>query len=162
MAILAFATFVFYQSCTKDPCKDVVCQHSGTCASGTCSCPVGYEGKFCDTLSRAKLLKVWTVNQNSCVTATPFPSWQVVAAAGTSDATFTLSNFSHATCPTGTIIVNCTMTGKNTFTIDAQTVCGIQFSGTGNFTSSTQMTVSYTYNDTTGSIGSGSCTETYN
>jgi hypothetical protein len=36
--------------CKKaDPCENVVCQNGGGCnATGTCTCPEGYEGNFCE------------------------------------------------------------------------------------------------------------------
>src|ERR1700733_4558571 len=47
--ICAFCA-VIYSSCTKAPdtCKGVICQNSGACINGTCSCPTGYTGQFCE------------------------------------------------------------------------------------------------------------------
>lgn len=60
-ALLAIGAFsvVTYTSCTKDECKDVVCQNNGTCVSGTCNCPTGYEGTTCQTKSRDKFIGTW-------------------------------------------------------------------------------------------------------
>ncbi|HEY9178072.1 MAG TPA: calcium-binding EGF-like domain-containing protein [Flavipsychrobacter sp.] len=61
-ALLTFGAFsmVTYTACNKDECKDVVCQNGGTCVTGTCNCPTGYEGTSCETLSRAKFIGTWT------------------------------------------------------------------------------------------------------
>ncbi len=47
------------QTTTKTKC--VSCANGGACIHDTCSCPVGYEGTFCETLSRTKFLGNWTV-----------------------------------------------------------------------------------------------------
>lgn len=59
LAVGAF-TMVTYTACNTDECKDVVCNNGGTCVSGTCNCPTGYEGTDCSTLSRAKFIGTWT------------------------------------------------------------------------------------------------------
>jgi len=63
-ALLAVGSFsaVFYTSCNKDECKDVVCQNLGTCVSGICNCAIGYEGTSCETESRTKFIKTWNAN----------------------------------------------------------------------------------------------------
>lgn len=63
-ALLAIGTFgvVTFTACTKDECKDVVCQNGGTCVSGACVCPTGYEGTNCETETRAKFIKSWSAS----------------------------------------------------------------------------------------------------
>lgn len=59
------------ESCRKG-CKDVQCQNGGECFNGTCRCPgrwsgilcdtlcpIGYEGRYCASLSRTKFLRTW-------------------------------------------------------------------------------------------------------
>lgn len=48
LAVGAFTT-VTYTACTKDDCKDVVCDNGGTCVSGACNCPNYYSGATCQT-----------------------------------------------------------------------------------------------------------------
>ena len=57
---LAFVSAITYTACKKDACNNVVCHNMGTCDGGKCTCPVGYEGPSCDTLSRDKF--VFTYN----------------------------------------------------------------------------------------------------
>jgi len=61
-ALLTFGAFgaITYTACNKDECKDVVCQNGGTCSEGNCTCPTGYEGTNCETLSRTKFIGTWT------------------------------------------------------------------------------------------------------
>lgn len=47
LTLLTFGT-VIYTSCRKDYCKNMVCQHGGTCSDGQCKCPDGYTGRFCE------------------------------------------------------------------------------------------------------------------
>jgi len=42
--------------CDNDPCDDVVCMNGGNCISGTCECPEGWIGDFCETQLPQKLL----------------------------------------------------------------------------------------------------------
>ena len=50
-AIITLLTFgaIVYTSCTKDRCKNVMCQNGGTCSNGYCSCPSGFQGDHCET-----------------------------------------------------------------------------------------------------------------
>ena len=153
MAVIALSTFFFYQSCTPDPCKDVVCNHGGTCATGTCTCPTGYEGTDCGTLSRAKFLKVWSVSTNSCVSPA---GWQTTISAGTGDLDLVLGNFSDLLCGGQGLSVNAVMTGSTTFNIPSQTLCSgaITISGSG--------TINGNQVNTTYTTSAGTCTEVYN
>lgn len=42
------ATILLNQSCTEDPCDDIVCQNGGTCDTGDCDCPDGFSGTTCE------------------------------------------------------------------------------------------------------------------
>jgi hypothetical protein len=48
LTISAFSA-VLYTSCSKDACKDVVCNNGGTCSGGNCTCPTGWLGTHCET-----------------------------------------------------------------------------------------------------------------
>lgn len=43
------AIVIFYQSCKKDPCKDVICEFTGYCVDGKCVCPQWLFGTDCDS-----------------------------------------------------------------------------------------------------------------
>lgn len=61
LAVGAF-TMVTYTACTKDECKDVVCNNGGTCVDGTCNCATYYEGTNCDNQVRAKYYNTYKGN----------------------------------------------------------------------------------------------------
>src|ERR1700733_3225138 len=46
-----------YSSCERNVCDNVNCFNGGSCnSSGTCYCPVGYEGNQCQTLAVARFI----------------------------------------------------------------------------------------------------------
>ena len=53
---MALFTAIAYTACKKDACDNVICLHLGACDGGKCSCPTGYEGLRCETLSREKFI----------------------------------------------------------------------------------------------------------
>ncbi len=66
IGVLSFLFSVAYiSSCTKPiaefpySCNGIVCNNGGHCDSAKCKCPVGYEGKFCDTKSVDKFFGFW-------------------------------------------------------------------------------------------------------
>jgi hypothetical protein len=56
---ITFVLFSLFSACSKkDPCEGVTCQNGGTCSEGTCQCPTGFEGAFCETASLPKAVNV--------------------------------------------------------------------------------------------------------
>ena len=46
---LSVFTTTIFTSCTKDnTCKSMVCKNASICQSGTCICPTGYTGQYCE------------------------------------------------------------------------------------------------------------------
>ena len=101
IALSAFLTVsafgaVLYTSCTKDECKDVVCQNGGTCSEGTCTCSTGYEGTNCETASRTKFIKTWTASDKEATTTTTLPTYTSGIIGGTGITEIKISKFSDA------------------------------------------------------------------
>lgn len=134
--ILTFSAFgaVLYTSCSKDECKDVVCQNGGTCSEGNCTCPTGYEGTNCETKSRDKFVGTYTGTE--------------ICSAGTDAYTITLAANSDAIKLTYTNLYNdnltavCTMAATDSFTF-AGAQGAATFSGSGRL-SGNILTVRYT------------------
>jgi hypothetical protein len=147
----AFTT-VTYTACNKDECKDVVCQNGGTCSGGTCTCPTGYEGAHCDTLSRTKFVGVY-VGDESCTTGTDH--YSITLSAASNNLQLTYQNVYNAS-----YVGTCTMTGSTTFSFSGTGSTGAIFSGSGTLTGN-QLKV--TYNISNAATGlSNSCTFTGN
>jgi hypothetical protein len=50
-ALFLVGVTLLLSSCAKDECKDVTCNNGGTCAEGTCACPVEWQGSKCSDLN---------------------------------------------------------------------------------------------------------------
>ena len=48
-------------SCNRDKCKTVVCANNSTCNDGLCTCPAGYEGTNCESMTRDNFKGNWWV-----------------------------------------------------------------------------------------------------
>ena len=124
MAVIALSTFFFYQSCTPDPCKDVTCLNGGTCATGTCTCPTGYEGTDCGTEWRTKFVGSYLTSgsDNSGNTYTNIPT--TIASSSSAETKFVLT-------VSGTFTWTCTTTSSTAFTLDATSFSGYSYTGNG-------------------------------
>ena len=54
--VATLATVTLTTGCKTDPCKDISCQNNGKCDGGTCACPTGYEGDFCQDRDTKKFV----------------------------------------------------------------------------------------------------------
>ena len=52
-----------------DSCSGVTCLNGGACKGGICTCPSGYEGTNCETVSRDKFLGNWSAFEKGSITA---------------------------------------------------------------------------------------------
>ncbi len=60
---------LFWSSCDKTTCENVVCSGNNTyCVSGQCVCVQGYEGPNCDTYSYEKYVGNYQVSENCTTT----------------------------------------------------------------------------------------------
>ncbi len=68
LGTLSVALSFTYVSCNPDKCKTIVCAHNGVCDRGICTCPSGYEGASCETISRDKFIGNWAVYEKGSIT----------------------------------------------------------------------------------------------
>lgn len=137
-ALITIGAFsaITYTSCSKDDCKDVVCQNGGTCSGGTCTCPTGYSGARCESLWTAAFTGTWTAIESGS-------TYQVTITPGATNTTLLITNLGDYGCSVGGIITyDGTLGSATTFTV-AQQKCGYQMNATGTLTAST-ITVTYT------------------
>ncbi len=147
-ALLTIGAFsaITYTSCNKDECKDVVCKNGGTCVAGVCSCPTGYEGTNCETLSRDKFVGTY-VGTEICSVGTD--NYSITVAANSDNLKITMTNiYNEGFSAVGTV------TGKNTFSFSGSSGT-TTYTGTGELTGTSALKV--TYSITTGAV-SNSCT----
>ncbi len=61
--LIVLTTLSILSGC-GDKCNDVDCQNGGTCIDGTCSCPDGYTGSDCQTVTRDLYLGTYNVTES--------------------------------------------------------------------------------------------------
>ncbi|MEY2829533.1 MAG: hypothetical protein RIQ33_1392 [Bacteroidota bacterium] len=127
MTVLSVASVTYFNSCKKDPCKDVVCNNGGTCVDGTCSCTTGYEGTTCETEMRTKYLVSSTSFTEACNGGS---TYNMTISKGSSINEVIIENLGNYSCTSGTYTVKATINGT-VLTIPSQTVCSTVFSGSG-------------------------------
>ncbi|MCB0601736.1 MAG: calcium-binding EGF-like domain-containing protein [Saprospiraceae bacterium] len=78
--LLIFSFILLAQSCKKaDPCEGVTCQNDGVCVDGSCQCPTGWEGEFCQTRTLPSAIKITSLS------VTKFPETMTNGAAWDAD-----------------------------------------------------------------------------
>lgn len=146
-AILAVSSVgaITYTSCTKDKCKDVVCQHNGVCTDGNCTCPIGTTGSSCETVYRDSYLNTYKGNgiDNDGLTYTN----HTLSFTAGSDTSYTKMQMEWKTS-TGTSVYSLPVmitpaTGTSIISIVSTTKDGYVLSGTGTI-SATSVTMAIT------------------
>jgi len=68
-AFFGIASTVLYSACSDDNsgCSKIICRNGGTCSGGSCRCPSGYEGPYCEIGTNEKFLGKFMGN-TSCNT----------------------------------------------------------------------------------------------
>lgn len=63
-------TGMLFTSCEEDKCKAIVCANNGVCNSdGSCTCPAGYEGNKCETVTREKFMGAWNIVEDGSLSS---------------------------------------------------------------------------------------------
>ncbi len=156
LSMIAFVTVMFFHSCTKDDCQDVVCLNGGTCVSGTCECALGYEGADCTTKSNDKFAGTWVAADVCGSGAYSYNS--TISSSATSANGVLINNFGGF----GTNLTASATVEGSTLTIPSQDLGGILISGSGTIsTDGNSLQMTYTALDSAGNtdVCSGSWTK---
>lgn len=102
--------------CKPDnPCDLITCQNGGTCNNGRCKCPEGYEGEFCEIISRNDIdveININTTSGNAPLNIT------VSAVVKSGDVTSFTWDFGDGSAPKQGSSLTYTYTRKGTFIIN--------------------------------------------
>ena len=153
-AIMMVSSVVYFNSCKKDPCKDVVCNNGGTCVDGTCSCTTGYEGADCSTEMRTKFLLSTAGFTDAGTSDSSYNNttghsysgltYNMTITKGTGINDLIISGIGGYGCTGGSTNITATMTSSTAFTIASQVACNYTFSGSGTVTSAGKVQITYT------------------
>lgn len=170
---LSFFSLALYTGCVKDPCEQVNCLNGGACNNGTCVCPAGYEGVFCENKNPCH--DIVCQNGGTCVSGKcNCPSgyegefcqspardkffgiytgnedcgfnhgtYMITVTANSNNNEFKIANL----FDNPNFVVNCTLTGNSTFSL-SNTQTDPAITGTGSINGST-LTIEYTISDGT-------------
>ncbi|MCB9233142.1 MAG: hypothetical protein H6581_15910 [Bacteroidia bacterium] len=158
----SFSLLVMLLVAGCNPCKKVTCEHGGTCMEGTCGCLPGYEGEFCENMSKNSVAATYTVSE-TCTGSTDSYSCTVQASA-TDDLQVEFTNFYNLEGAYGfSSLIYGEFTAENTITIASQTRMNTNgdsftFSGTATVGENGNLTLNYTV-DVNGD--SDDCTATF-
>jgi hypothetical protein len=160
-ALLSLAMFgtVTFSSCSRDECKDVVCQNGGTCdeTDGSCTCATGFEGDLCQTRVADKFVGTWTATETCGGVNQPSYQVTITAAGSATPSQILLANLGNYNCTVGgNITFTGNVSGSTTFTIN-DNKCSTQMIANGTLNSNGSITITYT---ATYAGGSDNCTAT--
>jgi hypothetical protein len=77
--------------CQFSGCFVTPCQNGGFCLADTCQCNNGFEGRFCEKLTKEKYLGAWTVNEDGSNSAPQ--QYDVTVTSGPSNTQIFIQNF---------------------------------------------------------------------
>jgi hypothetical protein len=129
--ILIFSFF----SCQNEPCDEIACQNGGTCIDGSCECPDGYEGSFCEFIDISKYLGTYRADYQDCFLSSD--AHRVKVAEVNQDGAVAFVNLGDYACPSADEFQVIATIDTLGFRIASQTVCadadfaGYEFSGQG-------------------------------
>lgn len=135
LTVSAFSA-VLYTSCSKDECKDVVCQNGGTCADGKCTCPTGIGGTNCETIYRTTYSNTYIGNgSDNSTPVNTYTGWRMVfSTVGTDLTKMEVVLKDNTSLPVVTLPITLTTieASGSVFTVTSTVANGYTYTGTGN------------------------------
>lgn len=141
LALLLGAGIIFSPGCKK-PCKDVICENSGTEREDgdncVCDCLTGYEGERCEIQVRKRFTHIWS-GSDACGAENKIYMFRIVN--GSTVDQIKIENLSDFGANQS---VNATVNDTASFTIDNFTSGGKVYNGTGKLTTDNNLNMEYT------------------
>jgi hypothetical protein len=140
-SVLFLLSMLFIASCKDEPCDTIVCQNNAPCIDGICDCPPGFEGEFCEELSRQKILGNFNVTSNCTGDTSVTDTWDI----GASNSAFNEVLINNFHKPALNVVA--TITNPNTIVINEQFIGGsvsYTISGEGTIEGEGELSIQYT------------------
>ena len=152
LALLAVFGSVIYLSCAKDACSTVNCLNLGTCSGGSCTCPTGWTGTFCETSAFAGN---WS-GTDACDSTQRYNFSIAIDANSTDTTKFIIRNpHGYATWVSGK------RSGATSINIASQSCDAYLLSGTLTLSDNNNLAFTYTLTDTGGAHAVTQCSGKY-
>ena len=144
--LFAFSA-VSVMSCSNDKCRTVNCVNGGVCADGACTCAPGYQGPLCETRSRDRYIKTWTVWDSGSIA--PIMIYNITITADSLLTNIKIQNlYNYFTLPVSGTINNI----DDSLSIPVQTLMARQVQGTGGYDTSSRIYLYYAVKDVVGGL----------
>lgn len=140
LLFLVFGAIIFISSCGDD-CDTVVCQNEGFCEQGVCACQAGFEGEFCEILTREKLTGNYNITTSCDEGSTSTEEWAVAGSASALNEILINNFHEQAFNVTATLINNDFFELKESSLTSQGTIYTV--TGTGTFDGSGEIKVDY-------------------
>ena len=144
MGFLLALSVVSVVSCSNDKCRTVNCVNGGVCADGACTCSPGYEGPLCETRSRDRYIKTWTVWDSGSIA--PIMIYTISVTADTLVTNLKIQNLYNYF----TGYVRGTINSDDSLMLPIQTLMTKQLQGMGGYDTSTRFFLNYAVRDPSG------------
>ena len=134
-------------SCSNDKCRTVNCANGGVCAEGACTCSPGYQGPLCESRSRDRYIKTWTVWDSGSIA--PIMIYNVIVSSDSLLTNVKIQNLYNYF----TLSINGTVNNiDDSLVIPVQTLMARQVQGKGGYDTSARFYLYYAVKDVVGGL----------
>lgn len=123
LLFLMVSSAVFFNACTSDPCKNLICKNGGVCRDGRCRCTAGFEGPNCESKMYEKFIGTWDGTYR-CNGLVPDAETVIIAPEEAANRISIYNLFAQTTALRATVNVD-------KVSIESQTIGNVTYSGHG-------------------------------